>query len=54
MLDEIMAAHMRYSEQHLKNSKTKRVLASAFDEEFAERYMKRVMFDTEEVSEIQE
>lgn len=45
-LEEIEFAHKRYSEQHLKNSKTKRVLASAFDEDFAEDYMTKVMFDT--------
>ena len=45
-MQDIQDAHKRYSVQHLKNSKTKRVLASAFGDELAEEYMTKVMFDT--------
>jgi len=43
----IQAAHRRYSEQHLKNSKTKRVLAKSFGDTLADEYMSKVMFDLE-------
>lgn len=39
------AAHQRYCEQQLRNSKTREVLDKAFGAEFAERYMNEVMFD---------
>lgn len=44
-LADIEAAHKRYCEQHLKNSSTRSVLASAFSDELAEGYMSKVMFD---------
>jgi hypothetical protein len=43
----IQAAHRRYSEHHLKNRKTQRVLAMSFGETFADEYMSNVMFDLE-------
>lgn len=42
----ISEAQKRYSEQQLRNSKTRRVLEAAFSPEFAERYMTGLMFDT--------
>ena len=39
------AAHQRYCEQQLQNSKTREVLDKAFGAEFAEKYMNEVMFD---------
>ena len=39
------AAHQRYCEQQLQNSKTREVLNKAFGADFAERYMSEVMFD---------
>ena len=42
----IAAAQKRYSEKQLLNSKTRRVLESAFSPDFAERYMTGLMFDT--------
>lgn len=46
-LAEITKANKRYSEQHLKNSSTRGVLAAAFTPEVADEYMTRVMFDSE-------
>ena len=40
------AAHVRYGEQQLRNSRTRRVLEAAFSPEFAESYMRDLMFDT--------
>ena len=42
----IAAAQKRYSEKQLLNSKTRRVLESAFSPDFAEQYMSGLMFDT--------
>ena len=47
-LADIDAAHKRYCEQHLKNSSTRNVLASAFSDELADEYMSKVMFDQTE------
>ena len=41
----VVAAHKRYCTQQLQNSKTRQVLEAAFGGEFAERYMREVMFD---------
>jgi len=46
-LKDIQAAHRRYSQQHLKNSKTQRVLAASFGTDLADRYMSEVMFDVD-------
>lgn len=48
-MQNIKEAHKRYSVQHLKNSKTKRVLATAFGDDVAEEYMTKVMFDTADI-----
>lgn len=44
-LKEIHACHKRFCDMQLKNDKTKRVLEAAFSAEFADSYMKEVMFD---------
>ena len=44
-ISEIKKAHKRYAAQHLKNSSTRGVLASAFSPEVADDYMTSVMFD---------
>lgn len=44
-MEIVRAAHARYCEKQQENSKTSRVLQSAFGEEFARRYMSEVMFD---------
>ena len=41
----MVAAHERYCTQQLQNSKTRQVLEAAFGGEFAERYMREVMFN---------
>lgn len=41
-----MACHKRFTEQQLANTKTSRVLAVAFDDEFTESYMKEVSLKT--------
>jgi phycocyanobilin:ferredoxin oxidoreductase len=46
-LREVHAACVRYSEQQLRNSKTKVVLEQSFGSAFAERYMSELMFDVE-------
>ena len=45
-MEEIGAATARYCEQQMRNSKTRRVLESAFDAELADNYMRTVMFDS--------
>lgn len=42
---DIRQAHQRYAQQHMKNSKTRGVLAAAFTPELADEYMTKVMFD---------
>jgi phycocyanobilin:ferredoxin oxidoreductase len=44
-MEIVRAAHVRYCEKQQENSKTSRVLQSAFGEEFAKRYMSEIMFD---------
>lgn len=39
------AGHKRFCEKHLENDKTRRVLAAAFGEPLADRYMQECMFD---------
>jgi hypothetical protein len=46
-LREIHAAHSRYSEQQLQNTKTRKVLEMAFGQEFTELYMEYLLFDVE-------
>ena len=41
------AAHARFCEYQLRNDKTRRILAAAIDEGFAEQYMKEVLFDAQ-------
>jgi len=41
----VRAAHTRYCEKQQENSKTTRVLESAFGEEVAKRYIREIMFD---------
>jgi phycocyanobilin:ferredoxin oxidoreductase len=44
-LEDIRAAHDRYCQKQMENSKTSAVLQAAFNEDFARRYMSEVMFD---------
>ena len=44
-LEDIRAAHQRYCQKQMENSKTSAVLQAAFTEDFARRYMSEVMFD---------
>ena len=44
-IDEIRECHARYCQEQLRNDKTRRVLAAAFSEDFANEYMSNVMFD---------
>lgn len=44
-METVRSAHTRYCQKQQENSKTLRVLQSAFGEEFAMRYMNEVMFD---------
>ena len=39
------AAHARFCEHQLRNDKTRRILAAALDESYADAYMKEVLFD---------
>ena len=41
----VSAYHVEYCEEQLRNDKTQGLLAAAFGREFAERYMRDVMFD---------
>lgn len=38
-------AHARFCEHQLRNDKTRRILAAALDDAFADEYMRRVLFD---------
>ena len=44
-MEIVRAAHTRYCKKQQENSKTTRVLESAFGEETAKRYISEVMFD---------
>ncbi|KAF6265515.1 phycocyanobilin ferredoxin oxidoreductase-like protein [Scenedesmus sp. NREL 46B-D3] len=44
-LSELLACHERFCEQQLANTKTARVLEVAFDPEFTQAYMSKLMFD---------
>ena len=44
-LEGIRAAHQRYCQKQMENSKTSAVLQAAFSEDFARRYMSEIMFD---------
>ncbi len=46
-LREIHAAHSRYAERQLQNTKTRKVLEMAFGQEFTELYMEYLLFDVE-------
>ena len=39
------SAHARFCEHQLRNDKTRRILAAALDESYADAYMKEVLFD---------
>ena len=43
------AAHKRYVEAQRANDKTRRVLAAAFGDAYAEKYMRTMMFDVEDL-----
>lgn len=42
---DIQAAHERYSAKQLENDKTRRVLEAGFGKEFADGYLRDVLFD---------
>ncbi|BAC90530.1 phycocyanobilin:ferredoxin oxidoreductase [Gloeobacter violaceus] len=42
---QILAGQRHYCEQQQQNDKTRRILAQAFDEAWAERYIRTVLFD---------
>jgi len=42
---DIQAAHERYSAKQLENDKTRRVLEAGFGTDFAEGYLRDVLFD---------
>lgn len=44
-LEQIAAAHKRYCDKQLENTKTSKVLEKAFGEEVTRQYMEQVMFD---------
>ncbi len=44
-MEIVRAAQTRYCEKQKENSKTTRVLESAFGEEVAKRYISEIMFD---------
>ncbi len=44
-LADIRAAHERYSAKQLENDKTRRVLEAGFGKEFADSYLRDVLFD---------
>lgn len=46
-LQAIRGAHAHYCGQNLKNVKTRRMLEASFGEEWADKYLRRMMFDFE-------
>eukprot|EP00879_Flechtneria_rotunda_P024183 GHRR01025631.1.p1 GENE.GHRR01025631.1~~GHRR01025631.1.p1 ORF type:complete len:227 (+),score=78.25 GHRR01025631.1:268-948(+) len=44
-ISELLSCHQRFCEQQLANTKTARVLETAFNGDFTEQYMKQLMFD---------
>jgi len=48
--EAIAAAQRRYCAQQRQNDKTRRILEKAFGEAWADRYMRTVLFDVEDVT----